>query len=131
MRCSVVFGVTLRFLVINISSSSPAINTAAYYQRCVIGPNLRHAGRAPPATALTTPACCSVNTGSQARYSNGLLYSNTVIGTLAVDEWAVTFGTARRGLLAVPNETVHPSTASVPTSHYSIWHHYCHCPLKS
>jgi len=30
--------------------------------------NLRHAGRAPPATALTTPACCSVNTGSQARY---------------------------------------------------------------
>jgi len=26
------------------------------------------------------------------------LYSNTVIGTLAVDEWDVTFGTARRGL---------------------------------
>jgi len=36
MRCSVVFGVTLRHRVINISSSSPAINTAAYYQRCVI-----------------------------------------------------------------------------------------------
>jgi len=36
MRCSVVFGVTLRHLVINISSYSPAINTAAYYQRCVI-----------------------------------------------------------------------------------------------
>jgi len=36
MHCSVVFGVTLRLLVINISSSSPAINTAAYYQRCVI-----------------------------------------------------------------------------------------------
>ena len=36
MRCSVVFGVTLRLLVINISSSSPTINTAAYYQRCVI-----------------------------------------------------------------------------------------------
>jgi len=30
--------------------------------------------------------------------SNGLSYSNTVIGTLAVDGWAVTFGTARRGL---------------------------------
>jgi len=30
--------------------------------------------------------------------SNGLLCSNTVIGTLAVDGWAVTFGTARRGL---------------------------------
>ena len=30
--------------------------------------NLRHTGRAPLATALTTPPCCSVNTGSQARY---------------------------------------------------------------
>ena len=30
--------------------------------------------------------------------SNGPLYGNTVIGTLAVDGWAVTFGTARRGL---------------------------------
>ena len=30
--------------------------------------------------------------------SNGPLYSNTVIGTLAVDGWAVSFGTARRGL---------------------------------
>jgi len=30
--------------------------------------------------------------------SNGLSLSNTVIGTLAVDGWAVTFGTARRGL---------------------------------
>jgi len=27
--------------------------------------------------------------------SNGPSYSNTVIGTLAVDGWAVTFGTAR------------------------------------
>jgi len=36
MRCSVVFGVMLRLLVINISSSSLAINTAAYYQRSVI-----------------------------------------------------------------------------------------------
>ena len=36
MRCSVVFSVTLRLLVINMSSYSPAINTAAYYQRCVI-----------------------------------------------------------------------------------------------
>ena len=31
-------------------------------------------------------------------HSNVLLYSNTVIGTLSVDGWAVTFGTARRGL---------------------------------
>jgi len=36
MLFSVVFGVTLRLLVINILSSSPTINTAAYYQRCVI-----------------------------------------------------------------------------------------------
>jgi len=28
--------------------------------------------------------------------SNGPLYSNTVIGTQAVDGWAVTFGTAMR-----------------------------------
>ena len=31
-------------------------------------------------------------------HSNGPLYSNTVIGILAVDGWAATFGTARRGL---------------------------------
>jgi len=30
--------------------------------------------------------------------SNGPLYRNTVIGTLVVDGWAVTFGTERRGL---------------------------------
>jgi len=29
--------------------------------------------------------------------SNGPLHSNAVMGTLAVDGWAVTFGTARRG----------------------------------
>ena len=29
---------------------------------------------------------------------NGPSYSNTVIGTLAVDGWAVTFGAARRKL---------------------------------
>ena len=31
-------------------------------------------------------------------HSNGLLHSNTVIDTLAVDGWTVIFGTARRGL---------------------------------
>ena len=31
-------------------------------------------------------------------HSNGQSYSNTVIGTMAGDEWAVIFGTARRGL---------------------------------
>jgi len=31
-------------------------------------------------------------------HSNGPLYSNKVIGTLADDGWAVTFGTARMGM---------------------------------
>ena len=51
------------------------------------------------------------------------------VGTLAVDGWAVTFGTARRRLggrsplsplLAVPNVAAHPPTASVPTTDYRI-----------
>jgi len=51
--------------------------------------------------------------------SNGPLYSNAVIGTLAVDGWAVAFGTAPPSpLLALPYVTVHPSTAGVPTSYY-------------
>jgi len=45
-------------------------------------------------------------------HSNGRLYSNTMIGTLAVDGLAVTFGTT--------NVTAHPLTASVPTAYYSI-----------
>jgi len=45
--------------------------------------------------------------------SNGPLYSNTVIGTLAVDGWAVIFGTARMGL-----DELRP--CSVPTSYYSM-----------
>jgi len=28
-------------------------------------------------------------------------------------------------LLAVPNATAHPSTASVPTSYYFTWHYNC------
>ena len=62
------------------------------------------------------------------------LLSNTVIDTLAVDGWAVTFGTARRclgglgppsPLLAVPNVTADLSTASVLTSYYLMWHYNC------
>jgi len=34
----------------------------------------------------------------KAAQQRAILYSNTVIGTLAVNGWAVTFGTARRGL---------------------------------
>ena len=55
--------------------------------------------------------------------SNGPSYSNTVIGTLAVDGWAgVAVGEGdwvgrgpAQSLFAVPNVTAHPSTASVPT----------------
>ena len=44
--------------------------------------------------------------GTLKLHSNGPLYSITVIGTLAVDGWAVTFGTAPPSpLLAVPNVT--------------------------
>ena len=66
MRCSVFFGVRLRLLGINISSSSPAINTAAYYQRSVITcETVAVVHRRPRFQHL---AYCSVNTGSQARY---------------------------------------------------------------
>ena len=47
--------------------------------------------------------------------SNGPLYNNTVIGTARRS-----LGVLRpppRLLLAVPNVTAHPSTASVPTSY--------------
>jgi len=66
-------------------------------------------------------------TGTLKPQCNGPLYGNTVISTLAVDGWTVTFGVAtseegpgRAGvppspLLAVPNVAAHPSTASVPT----------------
>jgi len=82
--------------------------------------------------------CWSVSTLWWAQ-SNRLLYNNTVTGTLAVDVWTVTFGTARRGLgglrprpapLPIPNVTVHTSTASVPTSYYSMWHCSCLCTIK-
>ena len=35
-----------------------------------------------------------------------------------------------RPLLAVPNVTAHPSTASVPTSYCSMWHYNCLWSLK-
>jgi len=55
-----------------------------------------------------------------------------VIDTLAVDGWAVTLvqrGGAWAGcgpaqaLLAVPDVTLHPSTASVPISYYFMYHY--------
>jgi len=55
--------------------------------------------------------------GTSKPHNNGPLYSNTVIGTLAVDGWAVTFGTARMGL------------GGLPTSYYSMWDYNYRCPL--
>jgi len=46
-------------------------------------------------------------------HSNGPLYRNTVIGTLAVDGWAVTFGRERRNLSEL---LFHP----VPSSLYQM-----------
>ena len=51
MRCSVVFGVTLRFLVINIFVIfSRSHHRRLLYHRCI---NLRDGGRGPPANVLT------------------------------------------------------------------------------
>ena len=68
--------------------------------------------------------------------SNGPLYSNTVIGTLAVDGWVLLHVVQRGGAwagcgpVAVPDVTAHPSTVSVPTSYYSVWQYNCLSPLK-
>jgi len=63
--------------------------------------------------------------GTLKPWSNGLLYINTVISTLAVDGWAVTFRTARRGLDGL---RPHP----VPSSLYQMsqpTHQQPACPL--
>jgi len=61
-------------------------------------------------------------------HTNGPLHSHTVTGTLAIDGgcymWYSEEGHGQAvappsSLLAVPNVTAHPSTASVPTSYYS------------
>jgi len=62
--------------------------------------------------------------------SNGPLYSNTVIGGLLGSfiqrggTWAgCGLALVPSPLLAVPSVTAHSSTASVPTSYYSMWHY--------
>ena len=66
--------------------------------------------------------------------SKGPLYSNTVIGTLAIDVGCYIWYNEERPeqaaappspLLVIPNVTAHPSTASVPASHYLMWHYNC------
>ena len=49
-------------------------------------------------TAIAAAAIINPLTGTLQPQSNEQLCSNTETGTLAVDGWAVTFGTARRGL---------------------------------
>jgi len=86
MRCSVVFGVTLTLLVINISSSSPAINTAAYYHRCVITfETVAVVHRRPRLQHLTY---CSVNTGSQARCSESRFLPTHLHSTLPLERFS-------------------------------------------
>ena len=46
-----------------------------------------------------------------------LYWTINLIGTLAVDGWAVTFAALPSPLFNVPIVTAHPSTASVPTSY--------------
>ena len=74
---------------------------------------------------ITVAHCCQLKSSPQVQHFNWHinepLYSNTVIRTPAVDGWAVTFGTARRGLgglrplpvRAVKNVTAYPSAAGV------------------
>jgi len=71
MHCSVVFGVTLKLLVTNISSSLPAINTAAYYQWRVTSCEMVAVVHQRPCIQHIT--YCSVNTvrpdiGSESRF---------------------------------------------------------------
>jgi len=65
-------------------------------------------------------------------HSNGPLYRNTVIGTLAIDGWAVMFGTARKGL-APPSCTKcnsSPINGQCINFIYLMWHCNCICTLR-
>jgi len=75
-----------------------------------------------------------------AELRDGHIKTAAIQSTLAVDGWAVTFGTASRGLVAaaappsplltLPNVIAHPSTASVAVSYYSMWHYDYLCALQ-
>jgi len=53
---------------------------------------------------MTNTSLINPSMGASKLQSNGPLYSNTVIGTLATDGWAITFGTVR-GRLGRPQPT--------------------------
>jgi len=84
-------------------------------------------GHGEPQTTQAPPCCTKCNSPP----INGQCTDHRIDGiyTLSVDGWAVTFGTARRGLgglqltlWAVPNVTAHPSTASVPALRFKCGH---------
>ena len=68
---------------------------------------------------------------------SGPLYSTAVISTLVgcyiwySEEAPGRAAASPSPLFAVPNVTPHPSTDSVPTSYYSMWHYNCLGTLKS
>ena len=60
-----------------------------------------------------------------------------VIGTLAVDGWAVTFDTARRGLGGPDPSLLYQmycapiNSQTISTSYYSMWHYNCFYTVKT
>ena len=78
---------------------------------------------------------CNVNPlpGTLKPQSNGPLVHYTAIRWLV--HWPAKRGWAGCGpaqsLIAVPNVTAHPSTASVPTLYYSMWHYSYSCTLAN
>jgi len=78
--------------------------------------------------------CINHLMGTLKPQSNGPLYSNTVTGRwwVGCNIWYSEEGPGRAAaspssLLAVPNVTAHPSTASVPTS---IFNYSCSCTIR-
>jgi len=67
---------------------------------------------------LKLECCVTLINPLESRGNYSATSNNNEVGTLDVDGWAVAFGTASRSpprtILAVPNVTGHPSTASVP-----------------
>jgi len=57
------------------------------------------------------------STGALKPQSNETSYSNTMTGTLAVDGWAVTFGTARRRLGGVAQPPLRCTKCNVQSTH--------------
>jgi len=67
--------------------------------------------------------------------SKGPSYSNTVIGTLAVDGWAVTFRTARMDWAEPQPAQAHPRYAKCNSPPINgqctkVWHYNCFWSLK-